>query len=205
MKLYISHTSPYARIPRIVLREKRLADCVDEIVARTREQNSPYYDINPSGRIPFLIDGEVSLEGSDLAAAYLDHVGGAPLFESPSGADRWQALQFQEMARSLLDGLAVWVRELKRPPHDQSAVTLTHERDRTKRLLSWWEDRAGHAQLLGPLNMAQITLATALDLDQRVGPFSWRQDHPGLLRWMEALTARPSFQDTALPDGSVIG
>jgi glutathione S-transferase len=56
MKLYVTFTSPYARLARILVLEKTLEDRVDVIEAKTRVVNSPYYQINPSGRVPYLID-----------------------------------------------------------------------------------------------------------------------------------------------------
>jgi hypothetical protein len=56
MKLYVTFSSPYARIARIVVAEKGLADRVEIIEAKTRTAGSPYYRINPSGRVPYLID-----------------------------------------------------------------------------------------------------------------------------------------------------
>jgi glutathione S-transferase len=52
MKLYITLGSPYARMARIVVLEKGLQDRVEVIVAKTRAADSPYYAINPSGRVP---------------------------------------------------------------------------------------------------------------------------------------------------------
>jgi len=56
MKLYVTYTSPYARLARIVVIEKTLEDRVEIVEARTRTAESPYYHINPSGRVPYLID-----------------------------------------------------------------------------------------------------------------------------------------------------
>src|SRR4051794_29889364 len=56
MKLYVTYTSPYARLARILVLEKGLADRVEIIEAKTRTPGSPYYQINPSGRVPYLID-----------------------------------------------------------------------------------------------------------------------------------------------------
>ena len=56
MKLYVTFTSPYARLARILVLEKALEDRVEIIEAKTRATNSPYYQINPSGRVPYLID-----------------------------------------------------------------------------------------------------------------------------------------------------
>jgi hypothetical protein len=48
MKLYITPTSPYARIARIVVLEKGLEKRVEVVTAQTRVSDSPYYRINPS-------------------------------------------------------------------------------------------------------------------------------------------------------------
>ena len=51
MKLYITEGSPYARIARVLIIEKELQSRVEIIFAQTRSTNSPYYHINPSGRV----------------------------------------------------------------------------------------------------------------------------------------------------------
>ena len=43
VKLYITLTSPYARLARIVVIEKELDDKVEQIIAKTRQVDSPYY------------------------------------------------------------------------------------------------------------------------------------------------------------------
>lgn len=65
MKLYVTYTSPYARLARILVLEKGLGDRVEIIEVKTRTPGSPYYQINPSGRVPYLIDDEgVGMEDS---------------------------------------------------------------------------------------------------------------------------------------------
>src|SRR5580693_4197561 len=56
MKLYVTLRSPYARLAHILVLEKGLENRVEIIQAKTRTSGSPYYQINPSGRVPFLID-----------------------------------------------------------------------------------------------------------------------------------------------------
>jgi hypothetical protein len=86
IKLYITPGSPYARMARIVALEKGLAERVETVAAKTRTADSPYYGINPSGRVPYLVreDG-VGMEESALICAYLDHLDGRPAFELPGG------------------------------------------------------------------------------------------------------------------------
>jgi len=98
VQLYISETSAYCRIVRAVILEKGLEDRVETIVAQTRRPDSPYYRINPSGRVPYLIrDDGVGLEESALICAYLDQLEGKPAFELPAGAG---ALADDHCARS---------------------------------------------------------------------------------------------------------
>ena len=55
------------------------SDRVEIIPARTRAADSPYYAINPSGRVPYLVrDDGVGMEESALICAYLDHLDGKP-------------------------------------------------------------------------------------------------------------------------------
>ncbi|MGI9353999.1 MAG: glutathione S-transferase N-terminal domain-containing protein, partial [Rhizobiaceae bacterium] len=55
MKLYVTFTSPYARLVRIVILEKGLQSQIEILEAQTRHTDSPYYSVNPSGRVPYLI------------------------------------------------------------------------------------------------------------------------------------------------------
>jgi glutathione S-transferase len=84
MKLYVTFTSPYARLARILVLEKALEDRVEIIAAKTRAADSPYYQVNPSGRVPYLIDDSgVGMEDSQLICAYLDNLDGKPRFHGP--------------------------------------------------------------------------------------------------------------------------
>jgi glutathione S-transferase len=121
MQLYVTAALPYARIARIVLNEKGLRDRVQILMARTRTRSSPYYEINPSGRVPYLVrDDGVGMEDSDLIAAYLDHIDGKPTLYLPPWHDNWEYGRLEAGARSLLDGLAVLVREIRRPENERS-------------------------------------------------------------------------------------
>ena len=198
MRLYITPGSPYARMARIVILEKGLQGRVETIVARTRVAGSDYYGINPSGRVPYLIreDG-VGFEESALICAYLDEIDGAPAFSLPANDRPWDARRLEALARSMLDGLAVWGRELARPENERSPGVIQHETDRARRMAGVWELEIDHALMRGPLNMIQITLACALGLEARNPGFKWRSRHPKLSKWFDEAAARPSFAATA--------
>src|SRR5947209_5737786 len=108
MKLYITPLSPYARMARMFVLEKKFESRVEIILAQTRTTQSPYYAINPSGRVPYLVrDDGVGMEESALICAYLDQLDGAPILERAS----LEAQRLEALARSMVDGVSVWNRE----------------------------------------------------------------------------------------------
>ena len=200
MKLYITPGSPYGRIARVVVIEKGLESLVEIITAATREAGSPYYRTNPSGRVPYLVrDDGVGMEESALICAYLDQLDGKPAFDLPSGDDGWEARRLEAIARSMIDGLAVWSREVRRPPNEQSPGIVEHEMHRSERFADLWEREIGNPLMHGKLNMAQITLASALGLEARNPNLRWRPGHPKLAGWFDRIADRPSFARTAPP------
>jgi glutathione S-transferase len=200
MRLYITPGSPYARIARIVIIEKGLQSVVEVIMAQTRTANSPYYAINPSGRVPYLVrDDGVGLEESELICCYLDHCYGKPMFQLPAGELAWEARRLEALARSMVDGLSVWLREILRPEGERSPAVIRHEADRSSRMADLWEREIEHPLMQGSLNRAQITLGCALGLEARNPNFRWRPGRAKLCGWFERIAARPSFVATAPP------
>lgn len=195
MQLYTTSTSPFGYITRIVILEKGLADRIEVIEAKTRVIQSAYYNINPSGRVPYLmLDNGTGLEETQLICAYLDHIDNQPQFDHPTGENGWESKRLEALARSMLDGISVWSRELHRPHNEQSPTIIAHEVARAQRLVNTWETEIQHPLMNGPLNMAQITLATALNTEYQIDGFDFRGTHIGLTAWADKLSARPSFQ-----------
>ncbi|HWA38537.1 MAG TPA: glutathione S-transferase N-terminal domain-containing protein [Burkholderiales bacterium] len=197
MKLYITPGSPYARMARIVVLEKRLESRVETIVAKTRTPGSPYYAINPSGRVPYLErDDGPGLEESALICDFLDRLDGRP---SLGAGDGWEARRLEALARSFLDGLSVWGREILRPASERSPGVIEHESARAGRMADCWERESANPLMQGALNMVQITLACALGLEARNPGFRWRDGHPKLVAWLAPIAVRPSFLATLPP------
>src|ERR1700751_4201993 len=140
MKLYITPGSPYARLARILVIEKGLGDRVEIIEAKTRTVDSPYYRINPFGRVPYLVDDAgVGMEDSQLICAFLDGLDGRPRFHNGPHASDWAYLRLEFAARSMCEGIAVWGREMARPENERSPTTLAHESARAQRMADFFE------------------------------------------------------------------
>jgi glutathione S-transferase len=201
LKLYITLTSPYARLVRALIIEKDLQHQVDVIPIQTRVPDSPLYAINPSGRVPTLVtaDGRV-FEDSAVICEYLDQLDGAPIFHLPGGDRRWPALRLEAKVRSMLDGISVWGRELYRPLNERSPTVIAHERARAFRMIGSLEADVDAGLFDGPLTQAQLLLACALhSREDRLPDFPWRDGHPALSGWIDRFAARPSLMQTIPP------
>ncbi len=198
MKLYITYGSPYARLARIIVIEKALEDRVEIIEAKTRTPGSPYYQINPSGRVPYLVDDAgVGMEDSQLICAFLDGLDGKPRFHDPARASLWPYLRLEFAARSMCDGIAVWGREMARPEDERSPTTLAHESERTRRMADFFEDRVTDPLLQGSPRMAHLILAVAIEMARKRGLDDLTAGRPRLANWMRSICDLPSMQRTA--------
>jgi glutathione S-transferase len=199
MKLYVTFTSPYARLARIVVLEKGLQDRVEVIAAQTRVASSPYYRINPSGRVPYLIDDAgVGMEDSRLICAYLDNLDGKPRLHRPASDRDWAYSRLEARARSLCDGIAVWVREMSRPASERSPTTLAHEAARGQRMADLFEGEVVTPLLQGPPNMAHLVLAVTLDFSSNRGFGDLTDGRPQLAAWLARMHELPSLRATAM-------
>ncbi|MFZ1088846.1 MAG: glutathione S-transferase family protein [Xanthobacteraceae bacterium] len=200
MKLYVTYGSPYARLARIIVIEKALEDRVEIIEAKTRTPGSSYYQINPSGRVPYLIDDAgVGMEDSQLICAYLDGLDGKPRFHNASHAFDKAYLRFEFAARSMCDGIAVWGREMARPENERSPATLAHESARAQRMAEFFEDRVTDPPMQGSPCMAHLILAVAVEMARKRGLGDLTAGRPRLANWMRSISDLPSMQRTVPP------
>ena len=199
MKLYVTPTSPYARLALIVRLEKHLSDCVELVWTQTRNPHDPMLVNNPSGRIPFLLlkDG-TGYEDTDVIIPYFDSLVSPRQFGFPSGEIYWPFRRIQAMARSMLDGISVWAREVIRPMNEQSPRIIEHERQRARRMADNFESIIGDSSLTGGINTPQLLLCGALDLERRLPSLDWRSGHPNLVGWYTRMLNVQSIRE-ALP------
>ncbi|WP_237067102.1 glutathione S-transferase family protein [Microbulbifer guangxiensis] len=200
MKLYLTHSSPYARTARIVLREHGLLPRVQEKESHPFTNDSAFLTANPLGKVPCLVtdDGQAVMD-SEVICAYLDRELGnggltAPLHQS------WQLQTLYSVCSGLIDTL-VLLRIEKSREHDglRSEFWWQRYQDATRRTLDYLEQ---HIDILpGELSIAQINLAAALGyLDFRHPEIDWRSSHGKLAEVTERLEQRPAFRDTVLRD-----
>jgi glutathione S-transferase len=198
MRLYVTYGSPYARLARIIVIEKALEDHVEIIKAKTRTPSSPYYLINPSGRVPYLVDDAgVGMEDSQLVCAYLDGLDGRPRFHNASHASDWAYLRLEFAARSMCDGIAVWSREMARPENERSPTTLAHESARAQRMADFFEDRVTDPLMQG--GMTHFILAVAVEMASKRGLGDLTAGRRRLASCVRSISDLRSMRRTAPP------
>jgi glutathione S-transferase len=198
MQLYVTHGSPYARLARIIVIEKALEDRVEIIQAKTRTPGSPYYQVNPSGHVPYLVDDAgVGMEDSQLICAFLDGLDCMPRFHNASHASDWAYLRMEFAARSMCEGIAVWGREMARPENERSPTTLAHESARAQRMADFFEERVTDPLMQG--GMAQLILAVAVEMARKRGLGDLTAGRRRLAGWMRSISDLPSMKRTVPP------
>jgi glutathione S-transferase len=199
MKLYVTYTSPFARLARVVVIEKGLQHRVEVIEAKTRTAGSPYYAINPSGRVPYLVtDDGTAFEDSHIISAYLDNLDGKPHLR-PAQDPAWEYARLEASARSMTDGISVWGREMRRRENERSPTVLAHEVARAARMADLFETQVEHPLMKGPLNVAQLLLATGLDYGANSGFKGLAEGRPRLTAWHRRMQELPSMIATRAP------
>lgn len=209
MKLYVTPTSPYARLAMIVRLDLGLEDAVELVWTKTRMPDDPMLTFNPSGRIPFLLcDDGTGFEDTDVIVEYLDRIELPRRYARPDPAELgdvayWRFRRLEAAARSMLDGVSVWAREIIRPADEQAPGIIAHERRRADRLAHTFDDEIGYAPLAltgDGLNLAQMLLFCALDLHRRVPDMHWRDDCPGLSAWYDRMLGIPAVGGSVPPE-----
>jgi glutathione S-transferase len=112
--------------------------------------------------VPYLVrDDGTGLEDSPLICLYLDHLDGNPKFDFPAGVEGTEARRLEALARSLVDGLSVWSRELARPQNERSPGVIQHETERARRMIDLWEAEIANPLMRGKLNILRTGAGSA--------------------------------------------
>lgn len=201
MKLLASLTSPYARKVRITLAEKKIECELVQEAPWAADTTVPEY--NPLGKVPVLVlDDGTALYDSRVIVEYLDTVSPVSrLIPEPSrqriAVRRWEAL-----ADGICDAAIAILQESKRPAPQQDPVTMMRQRQKIDRGLAEFANELGDKPWCAgdAYTLADIATGCALAyLDFRHPSIDWRGEFPSLLRLLDKLAKRQSFQDTVPP------
>jgi glutathione S-transferase len=200
MKLYWSPRSPFVRKVMVAAHETGMADAIERmpVVIISTQPNDTLLAHNPLGQIPTLVtdDGEAVYDSAAICH-YLDVVLGMGTLHPAAPRARLAA----ERRHALGDGLSTlllnWLSERSRRQADQSAMRIAAAGKKLPYIF-----RALEAETTGSdptaFDIGHVAMAAALGyLDFRFArDWNWRDRHPSLAAWWQAVQERPSMRAT---------
>ncbi|WP_249979131.1 glutathione S-transferase N-terminal domain-containing protein [Vreelandella olivaria] len=198
MELFLNATSPYARMVRIIVMERGLADTVTLRWCDPWADDADLIRANPAGRIPALITAKgTTLSESLLIALYLDSFGQAEPMLPHDQLE--QVLHFTGLGQSLMDAAFTTVISRKHQDSEADGGVLGQRRWRgIRRTLDQLEGELPTPQPTSNVTLGDIAVAVALDyLSFRLPELTWGNSRPQLKAWHHTVCSRDSFRQTA--------
>ena len=198
MKLFLNATSPYARLVRIVILEKALADRVQLCWCDPWGDDPALLSHNPVGRVPTLVcDSGLALSESLLIACYLDKLGDGSELQPVDGAEH--DLKLLGLGQGLMDMAFSAVITQKHFDDKANGAELCQRRWRAlPRILDALESMMASSAQRAPLTLGQIAVAVALDyLLFRLPGLAPLDGRPALAAWHGEIIRLSSFRQTA--------
>ena len=197
MQLLVSPASPFVRKVRVLIREAKLMDTVEETDVSTTPMNSApdVVAANPIGKIPALIraDGP-GIYDSRVITRFLDDLAGTDLYPQ---SRIWEILTLEATADGIMDAAVSMTYEARlRPQEKQSSEWIEAQWAKAARGIAAVNSR-WMSHLTGPLNIGQIAMACALSyVDLRHDDRGWRNGNEALANWHADFAARDSMVAT---------
>lgn len=194
IKVYSSTTSPFARKANMVVQLTGLSDHTDIIYTNPFEDAS-LRSINPLGKVPALVHGDMLLTDSYLICEYLDDKAANLNLYRKGQVDYYQVQQVHMLCNGILD----------------AAVATVMEKRRTTEHSDYWLSRwdASISTALNILDVSQlgdtqhphigtVALIAALGyLDFRHPERNWRKHYPAIAEWFSNFEHLPWVESTA--------
>ncbi|MDA1089846.1 MAG: glutathione S-transferase N-terminal domain-containing protein [Proteobacteria bacterium] len=201
MKLRYSPASPYARKVIVTAIETGLDGNLEKVPTKPYDAKTDLGEDNPLGKIPALTtdDGQI-LYDSPVICEYLDSLHDGDKLFPASGKARWQALKLQALGDGMSDAGMARRLEGLRPEEFQYDKYVRRQEAVIYRAMDALEN--GIDALDGPLTIGPVAIACSIGwLDFRHGDLNWRGERPGLAKWFEEFSDRPSMIQSAPTDG----
>lgn len=161
---------------------------------RDPEAKAAYAAINPSGKIPFLVDGDLKLVESIAINFYLAEKY-APALWSTDIAERAQIYSWSLWGISTLqhDALRVMHHSMIVPPEHRSAFEVEAGKKGVQRYLDHLESELPASGYLvgGRFTVADLNVASVVTMASMMG---MGKLGPRSQAWLEAVRSRPSFK-----------
>lgn len=210
MQLFLNATSPYARLVRVAVIERGLAEAVALRWCDPWADDAALLVANPAGRVPALVTADgTALTESVLIAFYLDSLPVSIPSHSLSpwparlipDARRVTALHLAGLGQAIMD--AAFHRVIARHHHGRQSDQGTLGKRRQAgivRVLSRLEATSDTLPSDAGITLGELSVGVALDyLLFRLPDIAWTQTCPRLYAWHTKMLERDSFRQTVPP------
>ena len=202
IKLYHFWQSGNAREVRIVLAEKGLdfeSVIVDVMKGETR--TPAFLRMNPFGKVPVLVDGDLTLYEASIINEYLDErTPDPPLMpKTPAARARVRETIYWATQHVHANLGPVLVETLLKPEPQRDREMITRRTKAIAAAVAQLDTWIGDGPYLcGDFSLADAALAPHVTALGMIGPDP-DPAHPRLNAWVERLRARPSFAKSGGP------
>lgn len=197
MKLFCTPNSPFSRIVRVVVQELELSERVEIEFVTVRDDKSELLQYNATGKVPsLLLNDQQLLSETYKICQYLVSISKGNNFMA--SLSNMELFALEGLSIGLVESVAVWIREDRRPEHLVNSDVIDLEKKRVTRIIKQLSPQVcelpSHDQ---PQTLTNLCLFCAIDLLDRRIDFNWQDINQEFTSWFENLKDRPSLINTS--------
>lgn len=196
LALYDFPTSPYCRRVHIVLAEKGLPYKRIHVDIREGDQRDPeYLKLNPKGKVPTLVDGDVVVYESVIINEYLeDKFPEPPLLPKDPGLRSRVRLLVDYCESQFTPIFRAYRREMQKPPEERNRWYMAQLLEEGSPHLDYLNrELKGKDYLVRSFSLADVAFAPRMLLLEKTG-IPLPDTAKNLKEWVDRLKSRPSVQ-----------
>ena len=196
MKLYYTVISAFSRKCRILIRELNIKEDVQEVLTTMRSVDSVIMSINPTGKVPALVNKDNKLITESYAICnYLEEIANTNINSKNINND-WSINGYETVACQILESIVYRAIEKNNKPKEFiHEATTNYEKFKVNRALDFLENKA--SEFNNGINRVQITICLAFNAMSKNFPAeNWANKRPLLSEIVENFMKRKSFIET---------
>jgi glutathione S-transferase len=199
IKLYDFLTCPFGQKVRVVLAEKGLSYELAPIdIAQGEQRKRDFLRLNPFGRVPVLVDEDVTIYDSTIIAEYLEDEYPEPPLLPPVGSSalRARARMWEDFAdTSFTPQVGQLMAELTKNEGDRDATRVQRLQQTVDQMLTFLNhELQGQEFLTGQFSVADIAFVPRLVVLPDLG-IDAGLNRPNVDGWYKRMIERPSIQN----------
>lgn len=199
MKLYDFLPCPFGQKVRVVLAEKGLSyDLIEIDVAQNEQRRPDFLRLNPFGRVPVLVDEDVTIYDSTIIAEYLEDEYPEPPLLPPVGSSalRARGRMWEDFAdSSFTPQIGQLMAELSKEEAERDTARVQRLQQSVERMLTFLNhELQGQDYLTGQFSVADIAFVPRLVVLSDLG-IEAGQNRPNIDGWLKRMIDRASIQN----------